>query len=514
MQLPLEILALILREAVEILPSKDLANARLVNRFFADELLVLLAKDITRLENEVLGFKYPPYRRGVGHDAKWWEHLPHEFKRNYLHQKLDLHTESPCEFSYHIHEILDVPHKRTTAEETDILVNKVIDAFLSATISNVREFFDPKRLYPDKIKYYTQPGWSMMAQIWEPAETTLRLALATSAIIRGDGGELELLHSQGELKLNTWSTRLCFHPVGAAARKGNEHIIKVLTDHSWGLNEEHIISAGRDYECANAASIAARHENLEPMKYWLKNLNDYQIPFCVHLFLKRAIWGAIEADNIDYVIYLLGVRDSVPFENPRPLFDFFIDAIKAGHPTIVRYFLDLKCFDINTHTSYCQKGALLTALQDTPLNKRLSVLNLLLENGALPNGIPASLPISRTPSSPLQAAIKRGDAESAALLVKFGANIHETETSLSLRKSKPLLLQAIQQKSVPMIEFLLAQGIARELDWKRKKYTVYDGTQQKVQGNVLMRLGGTDELGNTESHKVYYVTVERIPSSK
>ncbi|KAJ5716624.1 hypothetical protein N7493_008535 [Penicillium malachiteum] len=514
MQLPLEIFALILREAVEILPSKDLANARLVSRFFADEILVLLTKDITRLENDVLGFKYPPFRRGVGHDAKWWEHLPLDFKRNYLHQKLDLHTESPCEFSYHINEILNVPHKRTTAEETDILVDKVIDAFLSATISNVRELFDPKRLYPDKIKHYTQPGWSMMSQIWEPAEETLRLGLATSAIIRGDAVELELLHSQGDFELNTWSTRLCFHPVGAAARRGNEHIIKVLTDHSWGLNERHIISAGRNYESANAASIAARHGNLEPMKYWLKNMNDYQIPESVHSFLKRAIRGAIEADNIDYVIYLLGVRDSIPLENPRPLFDFFIDAIKAGHPTIVKYFLDLKCFDINTHTSYCQKGSLLTALQDTPLNKRLPVLNLLLENGALPNGIPGGFPISQTLSSPLQAAIKRGDAESAALLVKFGANIYATVTSLSPSKSKPLLLRAIQQKSAPMIEFLLAQGIARELDWKRKRYTVYDGTQQKVQGNVLMRLGGTDELGNTESHKVYYVTVERIPGSK
>ncbi|KAJ5706653.1 hypothetical protein N7488_006454 [Penicillium malachiteum] len=514
MQLPLEILALILREAVKILPSKDLANARLVSRFFADEILVLLAKDITRLEHDVLGFKYPPFRRGVGHDAKWWEHLPLDFKRNYLHQKLDLHTESPCAFSYHIHEILDVPHKRATAEETNILVDKLIDAFLSATISNVRELFDPKQLYPDKIKYYTQPGWSMMSPKWEPAEKTLEIALATSAIIRGDVGELELLHSQDDFELNTWSTRLCFHPVGAAARRGNEHIIKSLTDHSWGLNEGHIISASQNYECANAASIAARHGNLEPMKYWLKNMKDYQIPSCVHLFLKRAIWGAIEADNIDYVIYLLGVRDSVPFENPRPLFDFFIDAIKAGHPTIVKYFLDLQCFDINTHTSYCQKGSLLTALQDTPLNKRLPVLNLLLENGALPNGIPAKFPISQTLSSPLQAAIKRADAKSAALLAKFGANIHETATSLSLRKSKPLLLQAIQKKSAPMIELLLARGISRKLDWKRKRYTVYDGTQQKVQGTVLMRLGGTDELGNTESHTLYYVTVERIPGSK
>ncbi|KAJ6007393.1 hypothetical protein N7540_011369 [Penicillium herquei] len=513
MRLPLEILALILREAVEIIPPKDLAQARLVSQFFADEILVLLTKDITRLENEVLGFKYPPYRRGVGYDAKWWGQLPLDFKRNYLHHKLHLHAESPCEFSYHIHEILDVPHERITAEETDILVNKVMDAFLCATISDVRELFDPKRLYPDKIKYYTQAGWNMLPRRWEPAEKTLKMALATSAIIRGDASELELIHSQGDFELNSWSTRLCFHPIGAAARRGNENIIKVLTDHSWGLNQKHVISACQNSESANAASIAARHGNLEPMKYWLKNMKNYQIPGFVHLFLERAIWGAIETGNIEYVIYLLGLRDSVQLESPRPLFDFFIDAIKAGYPTIVKYFLDLKRFDINGHTSYCPKGSLFTALQDTPLDKRLPVLNLLLEYGALPDGTPASSPIPRTP---FQAAIKCGDIESAALLVRFGANIHAKAISSSPGKSKPLLLQAIQQKSAYMVEFLLAQGIAREFDWKRKRYTVHDWTQQRGLRNVLVG-GGADDLRDAESHIAYRVTVERIrriPDSK
>ncbi|KAJ5737774.1 uncharacterized protein N7483_002899 [Penicillium malachiteum] len=522
MRLPLEILVLILREAVEIISLKDLIKARLVSRltkesgFFADEILLLLTKDITRLENEILGFKCASYRRAVGHDSKWWEQLPLDFKRNYLHQKLQLHTESPCEFSYHIHEILDVPHERTTSEETEIIVDKVIDAFLCATISDVRELFDPKRLYPDKIRYYTQTSWSTMPCTWEPAEKTLKMALATSAIIRGDASELELVHAQGDLELNTYSTRLCFHPVGAAARRGNEHIIKVLTDNSWGLNKEHIINASRNSSSANAASIAARHGNLEPMKYWLKpeNMEDYQMPEYVHLFLKRAIRGAIEAGNIGYVIYLLGVRDSVQVESPGPLFDFFIDAIKAGHPTIVKYFLDLKCFDINTHTSYCRKGSLLTALQDTRPDKRLPVLNLLLEYDAHPDGIPESFLISRTP---FQAAIKCGDTESAALLVKFGADIHATTISSPRGKSKPLLLQAIQQKSAHMIEFLLAQGIARECDWKKKRYIVHNRAQQKELRNVLLRLGGTNDLEDAESHIRYCVTVERIrriPDSK
>ncbi|KAL2823501.1 hypothetical protein BDW59DRAFT_97412 [Aspergillus cavernicola] len=97
--IPWEIILLILKHAVDILPVPDLFRARLVNTTFADEIFT----------NILITNRLEEYRF---HVKKWnymhhWRSFPKRLKRQYLRSKIDRFHERPCALSPLVHEYLD-----------------------------------------------------------------------------------------------------------------------------------------------------------------------------------------------------------------------------------------------------------------------------------------------------------------------------------------------------------------------------------------------------------------------
>ncbi|KAJ6110825.1 hypothetical protein N7486_003060 [Penicillium sp. IBT 16267x] len=161
------------------------------------------------------------------------------------------------------------------------------------------------------------------------------------------------------------------------------------------------------------------------------------------------------------------------FRYREVLFDSLIQSIKVGQVDTAKYLLDWGEFDINTQSYDCQKGALFTVIHDCPPEKRPVFMKLVLDHGVDPNGI-----FSIIPRTPFQAAVKLGDTRSAATLVEYGADVHAASLLAPPALMMPLLLQAIEHRSAPLVELLLNNEVDRFCDWRRKRYIVHDGTKE------------------------------------
>jgi hypothetical protein len=318
----------------------------------------------------------------------------------------------------------------------------------------------------------------------------------TSAIIHSDAAELESIYLNTGIWITTQSVRFKVVPMEVAAQMGSEDVIRTIIncwgpigarDPIWGC----ILNSG-------AVVTSARAGNLKALELFTK-------------FLKANVqWGYIQSwailgpsvvGQINTLHYCLEQsRDSYGYHDL--LFDSFIKTVKYGQVDAAKYLLDRGELDIKAKSNYGQKGLLFTVLHDCPQEKRPAFLEFVLGHGVDPNGtFPA------VPRTPFQAAIKLGDARSAAVLVEHGADVHAPTILRPPARMRPLLLQAIRHRSAPLIELLLENGVDRFCDWRKKRYTVHDDTKEKNLGNFFCKLA----WGPKEKQKVgYYVTVQRL----
>ncbi|KAJ6118977.1 hypothetical protein N7471_013597 [Penicillium samsonianum] len=203
MRVPLEIIQLILQEAVDVLSYRDILQFRLVNSFF----------------NEAL---WPPSAYLENKTALYtlWPTFP--YRRKYIWQLIEEHKERPCFFSELIRDILDLPHVSLMSDENQhILIEKMIDAVMRS-----RE--DPKTLFsPHRYRAHVGHITDDSGRRIESSEKTLTMGLASSAILRGDHVELQALLDQ-DVWVGGWSRSLGMVPVDLAYKEGTREIIRTL----------------------------------------------------------------------------------------------------------------------------------------------------------------------------------------------------------------------------------------------------------------------------------------------
>lgn len=455
--------------------------------------MTIITKDPTLLEYDGFGFDGPnsPTSR-----QDWWKKFPEHLKRRYLHLKVQRHTQSPCLFTSHVQEVLDISNNRT-AKDKEALLDTIIDAFLCSRFTHPQKMLDPK--------CYTSCTEAIRARhlfLYESPAATLNTVLAIGAIIHGDAAELECIYLSTRMGIRSKSYRFMVMPLAVAARMGSEDVIRTIIK-CWGNDGGRALRGSLWNE---VAVISARAGNLKAIKlfnkhYQTNNGNDYH-----YHFLVQAARSSARAGKMDIIHYC--VEESRGYiKYHELLFDTLIQAIKFGQFQIAEYLLDHGGFDINDITIQSwdsQKGALFTVLHDCPPEKRPAFMRLVLEHGVDPNG---RYPI--IPRTPFQAAVKLGDFRSAASLVEYGADVHAASLLSPPALMMPLLLQAIEHRSAPLVTLMLNNGVDRFCDWRRKRYTVHDGTVEGGLKGLVCELTSDQE----EEQKVnYYVTVQRFSS--
>lgn len=506
MRLPAEILVLILQQAVGTLPVEGLVRMRLVNstlfnlpksffsnaslEFFANEVMTIITKDPTILENDGFGFGNPD---SPIPGLRWWSKFPAKLKHRYLHLKVQRHTQNPCLFSSHVQEILDLPNNRTT-RETEALLDKMIDVFCYVG------FLSPQHMLDSESHTCSEGFRAFQRSLWESPAITLPVTLAISAIIRGDAAELESIYLNTGMRINRKSYRFSVMPLTVAAKIGSEDVIKTIIKCS-GKNGGRAL---RGFYWLDVAIISARAGNLTAIKLFTEYHKAHNNRSTQHHFLAQATRASARAGELDVMHYCVTeTRDY--FKNRENLLDSLIQAIKSGQVDTAKYLLDCGEFDINDtkiQSWDCGKGALFTVLHDCPAEKRPAIMKLILDHGADPNRIYPFIP-----RTPFQAAVKLGDVQSAAALVEYGADIHAASLLPPPALMMPLLLQAIEHRSAPLVELLLNSGVDRFCDWRRKRYTIHDGTEENNLENIFCKLTWDQE---EEEKEGYYVTVQRF----
>ncbi|OKL56165.1 hypothetical protein UA08_08583 [Talaromyces atroroseus] len=473
LHLPAEILAEIIRAAVDIIPVRDLLKLRFLNAFCAKEVMAVLIES-QRLEDDGFGFayedrhEYDPCRRD--YNEKWWLRFPARYKRQYLHRKMQEHPARRCVFSTFVQGVLDVPHEPRTVEQETLLTDKLIDAWLCGKFVRVRDVLDPSRYESYQEWYYEmhhdRPGF--ITAHWEDFDKTLPIALAASAIRNGNCVELQAVIDRysEELRkephsinfLERQSDRLggvC--PLDVAAKYGSGDIIKVLLRNQCG------ISYFSYAFYTSALSVAARSGNKEALKVWIDHMKNINNDITIEL--RRAVNNATKIGKFDMVKFI-EEECGFQFDNREVLYDSFVDAIQSRKLDVVQKFLDRGGFDINMKTRRRPNGALFAAISRTR-SPNLSIVSLLLANGVDLNDVHG-----RTHLTPLQTAVKMQHFELTKLLIEHGANAHTPIYDPHKKTMMPLLHVAIQNRSTPMVRLLLAQGLEREYTWKGKKHEV------------------------------------------
>ncbi|KAJ5595281.1 uncharacterized protein N7459_001489 [Penicillium hispanicum] len=494
MRVPLEILRLILRDAVEVLPLQDLLRARLVNSrcdpsrlpdpanaaqgIFADEIASLLPCSSRMEEDQTL--------------FRTWFRFP--FKREYLQHKLQRHESRPCLFSTLAREILDLPSVAALSkEEQDAVVDKLIDAVIWGR-KEAEDLLSARRYKPYMDWYYSQL-LDFMPMRWEPVEDTLQIALATSAIQRGDHQALQTLLDHG-VEVHRSSHRLGLVPLDVACKIGNGAVIQTLVRYRCPL--EYYSYVNRFWNRKRALTVAARSGNKEALETWVTQLRDAGRGISEEL--AAALRGAVQLGRLDMVEMLEKCCGSGEMAAIR--FDCLIDAIKDAQLDAVGWFLRRGDIDLTSITAHCTKGPLFTALHDcrgAPATKT-AIVQLLLEHGVDPNGVYP--PIARTP---LQRAVEDGEVGIATLLVEHGADVNAVGESGRVR-SPPLYLAA-KRGSAPLVRLLLAHGAERSYRWKGKTFIVQtDATVIASLERVLEELGWT--AGEISDAQISYFVLD------
>ncbi|OKP07663.1 hypothetical protein PENSUB_5778, partial [Penicillium subrubescens] len=444
--------------------------------FFAEEIMTCLMRS-PRLESDGFGFREDddsPFVYDIGRNKShetWWYKFPRRYKCQYLHHKVKRDLHSRCAFSAFVHKLLELPHEPRTPKEEHELVDKLIDAWICGKFYRIRDLVDPNRCE----KYFQDHQMSSLTRPrygpWEPFEITMSAALATSAIRRGDYVELKALLSHHK-DLDTYrytpggvlgraSGRfggIC--PLDLAAKRASADIAKVLTTNQ--CHSEYITSKYGYTD--RMLTVATKAGNREALKVWIDHLKS--TGGSLYENLHSAVRGAILIQRWDMVDFL-EMECGVIFTETKieAQVESLALAILSRRVDTVREILDQGGFDINTKTEQRPYGVMFTALLEKPTS--LPIMNLLLDHGANPNESHL-----KTKLLPLHIAVKKGDVGLARVLVEHGADIRAASL-VPVKKGKlHLLLSAAQQRSTPLIQFLLMQGMENSFTSQGKRWEV------------------------------------------
>ncbi|CAG8020014.1 unnamed protein product [Penicillium olsonii] len=459
MRLPLEILQLILQEAVDVLPYGDILHSRLTNSLFNKALWPTSAS-----------LDYP------GAIFTVWRKFP--YKRKYLWYLIENHRERPCFFSELCHDIRQMPHIAATSEkEKQILMDKMIDAILRSTESPSM-LFSPHR-YRACIENVTDASGERI----EPLERTLESGLAASAILRGDHVELQSLLDEG-LWLMRWSETMGQVPVDLAYKESTPEIINIVAPR-YPLFHQSCSWWTYDHSCGLA--VAARRGDAERVELLIKTNLDRGRD--ISLELHKAVEGVLRIGKVE-MVGVLEKYMTLRKESMQWLWFYcYNEAVKNGMFHVVRWLFNREGA-LMKQSSPWHKTPLFIAFHDCPSNARLEMVRLLLENGADPNGN-GGLEVSETP---LQRAIQNGDLEAAMLLVEFGAN-----PNMAARRTVPLHM-AIQRGHPALVRCMLEHGAKTSYQFKGKRYTV------RRSDNITTLL---EDLGFDQVTEQEYVILDR-----
>ncbi|KAJ5093208.1 hypothetical protein N7456_009069 [Penicillium angulare] len=479
MQAPTEIWQLIIQEAIEMLPLKNLYEARLVNVLFADEINARLPTS-RRLEEDQELFAE-------------WSRFP--LKRQYMWNKIRLHAERPCMFSTLVYDVLLLPRlTNLNKDQQHNLIDKIIDAVIWGR-KNAEQLFTAAR-YSFFLQWYlsVRRGDSA-AREWEPPEVFLNLALAASAIQRGDHDELQELVDQG-LQVDGYSSRVKMMPMDIACKIGNKQVMKTMVAAGCPLWYHNYIYTDILYNRTNALSVAVRSGNKEGMEGWIEMLSSDEealasLSSALRVAVRLGRWDMVEMAERCYT------------ENLQHLeAEWLTEATKSGQVDIVQHLLQERDLDATMTTPHCKKGLIYAALHDCPKARKAAVVKVLLEHGADPNRVYP--PITQTP---LQRAMEDGDVEIAKLLVESGANVNSVGNSSCITKQKaPLFLARTRSGLAPLVHFLVAHGANRHFRWKGKPFVVV--TESTMIGHVeqaLIELGWS--AGTVRDTKIDYLVL-------
>lgn len=469
MRVPLEILRLILRHAVEILSITDIFRARLVNgrmavpahkessltiftALFADEILDLALEKCIRTWDR--GFE------DTDENAEpCWNRLPEGLKRSYIQTRIEQHPDHPCILSSNVHRILQLEaDKIANKEQRAMLTEKLIDGILSGR-------FNPDIMFSVvhyKKRVQASPSLSPESAVcFNGVHHMLQLALAISAIKRGDCTELQRLFDQG-LQPDLWTEELILRPLDVAASVGDQALHKFLIANKCPMGNPNGFFA----PWSNILTTAARYGNVEAVEEWTKEIQSMKYSYRdwmghdirlnqlydILFTLVETHHSAARGGHVEILELLDGRIKNMAAENR---FYSFVEAIKFGKCVTVEWFLDQGRVDLQMRTKLEKKGPMTAALYDTNRRRRPQIVRLLLERGANPNEV-----FSSSGKTLLQKALEQDDSETARLLVEHGADVNSSGYGPTCQKKPPLSI-AIKRKNAPMVQLLLRKGANR-----------------------------------------------------
>jgi ankyrin repeat protein len=181
-------------------------------------------------------------------------------------------------------------------------------------------------------------------------------------------------------------------------------------------------------------------------------------------------------------------------------FNNCIEAVKSGQLNTLRWLLDCGGCGLKMQTDRCKKGPLFAALHDCPPTMKPRVVKVLLTHRVDPNEV-----CPKSPQTPLQTALKKGDIHVATLLVEYGAVVNPILPSGRRCEESPTLLLAAKRGSAPMVQLLLDKGVDRSYKWKSKRLVVRNEVRViQIIENIFVELGW-DEKGVKDEHMNYFM---------
>ncbi|KAJ5165619.1 ankyrin [Penicillium coprophilum] len=468
MRVPLEILELILQEAVKCLSYQEILRFRLVNSLFDRALWPASA----HLPNEKSLFTS-------------WHTFP--YKRKYLWYLIEEHYTRPCTFSHMIQGILELPRVAgMSVQEQRGIIDKMIDAFIHSVHGPEALYglHRPENVAPRQERYCTSTGHQ------GPAENTLIAGLIVSSIYRGDHVELQGLLNRCDYS-GLWNQNLGLVPVDLAYREGTREVIHTLVQH--GCVTMYTGKTAWSYDTTCGLAVAARHGDKLLLETWVTLLSERAARHEQNLFseLRTAVRGALRIGRIEMAALLEKYLNWTWSDMKMLWFQCLNAAVKDGMLDVVQWLLRREGPSLALQSTQWHKAPLFIALQDCPFEKRLAMVELLLDHGANPDG---GVGLSLTP---LHIAIENGEEEVAILLLNRGA-----DPNVVGRRGPPLHM-ATQWRYPELVRCLLKHKAQRNYQFKGKRYSVSQDT--KVVSNIMRLLG---ELGLEEEpvqQKEYYV---------
>jgi ankyrin repeat protein len=346
--------------------------------------------------------------------------MPEKLRHFHLRRKIKQHNEYPCEFSHHVHVVIDgCPETLNTEASRDVFIGKVIDCMRWEVRApgGIRSMLTTR---PDSYEYWDTRTGHTVGNLNTPHED-MRLVLVCSAIIRGEAVELDQLLSDPRNSsvlrlLDRWSARFDILGIRLAAQHGTKEVIEVLIKH--GARRVHRVGSPGLYPIA----FAARYGNKLAIEAWIEDPDALRLD----RDLENATRVVLQKRDLDMVQFL---AERYPGGGGRPkqakfLYEACIVAIQYGQVDIVRHFLDRGGFDLHMRTDRFQLGLLMTTFFECGQGFIYPIVRLLLEHGIDPNHVPPEPSRSEVTGTPLQRACIMGNVEVVEALVEYGADLN------------------------------------------------------------------------------------------